>query len=359
MEEKTIKGNSVNLKNGMSTDKKVIISIITVVLVIALGLFGWFYYANNLRAVVKFDGGSLTVSEFSMYYKAFAPQYEYYQYPAEEIPELIANEAAANKILLLKAEQEGFKLKNEDKKEIDDMFKDEDRRQSMIDAGIDPDQMIKIYYNDAVINEYLNKVKEDFTEEEVIAYLKDTYDESVNMTEYVTRHILFLAVDDYGAPLEDDKKAEKKTEAEGVLAKALAGEDFAKLAVEYSEDEQTAKVGGLYNVYLDERTDKAYTEATKNLNAGSITTALVESTYGYHIIKLDKKNDNGRVNSDYDRLSMAYKKVDEIRDAMNMKINEKVLASIVESITGIKLDTSSDHDHESENTGTDETQIER
>lgn len=356
--EKTVK-EVKDIKIGMSTDKKIIIAIVVSVLVIALGIFTWFYYNNNLRPVVTFDGGNLTAAEYSIYYKTFAPQYEYYQYPAAEIPNLIANEAAANKILLIKAKEAGFTLTAEDKAKIDDMFKDEERVQSIIDAGIDPVQMKEIYYNDAIITSYINKLKSDFTAEEVTAYLKKTYGETVNMNEYVTRHILFKTVDDYGSALDADKKAAAKTKAEAALARALAGEDFAALAKELSEDDGTKQNGGLYNVYLDDRTDAAYSKAAEALTVGSVTTALVESSYGYHIIKLDAKNDAGRVNSDYERQSMAYSKIDEIRDSVNVQIKKEALIKVVEGITGKKVEeTTQDTTNQTTNetTGTEAAQ---
>lgn len=345
-----------DIKIGMSTDKKIIIAIVVSVLVIALGIFTWFYYNNNLKAVVTFDGGSLTAAEYSIYYKTFAPQYEYYQYPAAEIPNLIANEAAANKILLLKAEEAGFKLTDEDRAKIDEMFKDEERVQSIIDAGIDPVQMKQIYYNDAIITAYINKLKTDFTNEEVTAYLKKTYGETVNMNEYVTRHILFKTTDDYGSALDADKKAAAKAKAEAALARALAGEDFAALAKELSEDDGTKNDGGLYKVYIDERTDAPYTKAIEGLTVGSVTTALVEGSYGYHIIKLDAKNDTGRVNSDYERQSMAYSKIDEIRDSVNVQIKKEALMSVVEGITGRKVEEATEDTTNQTNNETVETE---
>lgn len=357
MDEKEKKVKEVkDIKIGMSTDKKIIIAIVASVLVIALGIFAWFYYNNNLKPVVTFDGGNLTAAEYSIYYKTFAPQYEYYQYPAAEIPNLIANEAAANKILLLKAKEAGFTLTAEDKAKIDEMFKDEERVQSIIDAGIDPVQMKEIYYNDAVITAYINKLKTDFTSDEVTAYLKKTYGDSVNMTEYVTRHILFKTVDASGSPLDDEKKAAAKSKAEAALARALAGEDFAALAKELTEDDGTKADGGLYKVYLDERTDTAYTNAVKALTVGSVTTALVEGSYGYHIIKLDAKNDTGRVNSDYERQSMAYSKIDEIRDSVNVKVQKEALIKVVEGITGKKVEESTDtNTQDTNNQTTNET----
>jgi parvulin-like peptidyl-prolyl isomerase len=86
-----------------------------------------------------------------------------------------------------------------------------------------------------------------------------------------------------------------KTKAEDVLAKAKAGEDFAKLADEFSEDPgnkdpQTQKgKGGLYENVEKGRMVKEFEEAALALEPGQIADKPIETQFGYHIIKLDSK----------------------------------------------------------------------
>jgi len=324
-------------KLPVSNDKKVIIAIVTAVLVIAFVIFGWFYYNNNLKPVVTFDGGNLTTSEFTIYYKTFAPMLEYYGYAADAIPTQIANKAAIDKIILLKAKEAGVKLSDADKAKVDEIFKDQAQIKKFTDDGIDPIKMKQLYYNDYIITAYINKLKGELTNEEVTAYLKTTYGEAVDMTEFVTRHILFSTIDSTtGSAMTAEKKAEVKVKAEAALARVLANEDFATLAKELSEDPGTKELGGVYKMYLDENTATEYRDAVKNLSVGSTTTALVETSYGYHIIKLDSKVENGRVNSDSDREVIASSKIDEIGKTKNMKVNDVILKKLVETITGKK-----------------------
>ncbi len=87
----------------------------------------------------------------------------------------------------------------------------------------------------------------------------------------------------------------KKTKAEEILAKVKAGEDFAKLADENSEDpgnknQQTGKTnGGLYKFTDKDSLDPAFKTAMTTLEAGKISDTLVESSFGYHIMKLESK----------------------------------------------------------------------
>ncbi len=82
---------------------------------------------------------------------------------------------------------------------------------------------------------------------------------------------------------------EKKTKAEQILSRAKAGEDFAKLADEFSEDPGTKGKGGLYEDVTKGKMVPAFEQSALALEPGQIAANLVETPYGYHIIKLEKK----------------------------------------------------------------------
>lgn len=83
----------------------------------------------------------------------------------------------------------------------------------------------------------------------------------------------------------------KRATAEMVLQRAKAGEDFGKLAKEFSEDRTTKNSGGLYKDW--EKGGGFWTEAENvalNLQKGQVADKLVETKDGFHIIQLvDKK----------------------------------------------------------------------
>lgn len=79
----------------------------------------------------------------------------------------------------------------------------------------------------------------------------------------------------------------KKEKAEEVLKKVLEGEDFAQLAKENSDDPGSKEKGGEYDFvkkgsFVPEYEDVIF---NKNLVNGSIYPSLVESSFGWHIIK--------------------------------------------------------------------------
>ncbi len=90
--------------------------------------------------------------------------------------------------------------------------------------------------------------------------------------------------------------AEKKAKAEEILKRAKSGEDFAKLANEFSEDPgnknpQGELQGGLIKDVPKGKMMPEFEAAALALEPGQIAPNLVETPYGFHIIKLEKKSE--------------------------------------------------------------------
>jgi parvulin-like peptidyl-prolyl isomerase len=88
----------------------------------------------------------------------------------------------------------------------------------------------------------------------------------------------------------------KRAKAEEVLARAKNGEDFAALANEFSEDPgnkgpKGEMQGGLYKDITKGKMVAPFETAALALEPGQIAPDLVETDYGYHIIKLEKKGE--------------------------------------------------------------------
>jgi len=89
---------------------------------------------------------------------------------------------------------------------------------------------------------------------------------------------------------------DKKDKAEQILSRAKAGEDFSKLADEFSQDpgNKNAKgesQGGLYKDVPKGRMMPAFEQSALALEPGQIAENLVETPYGYHVLKLEKKGE--------------------------------------------------------------------
>ncbi|MEP7075376.1 MAG: peptidylprolyl isomerase [Acidobacteriota bacterium] len=104
-----------------------------------------------------------------------------------------------------------------------------------------------------------------------------------DITQYISAHPEF----DTGA---------KRTKALAVLKRAKAGEDFAALANQFTEDQGNKGVNGKRNggLYADVRKGvmvAPFEQAALALEPGQISPDLVESDFGFHIIKLEKKSE--------------------------------------------------------------------
>ena len=335
-EKKKIKEEKKAVKNAnKSNESKVVVGIVMTILILALAIFGFYFYKTNFEVVAKFKGGSVTKAEYDVYYKTFAEILSYYYgYPDSIIPEEIAKKAAIDKVIVGLAKEAGTKLSEEDQASLDELFNNDEYIQEFISQGMDIDKTRTLYYNDYLITQYLADLQENVSDETMLEYIKEYYGEDADLYEYQTSHILIKTVDDSSNALSDEEKAAVKSKAEGLLARALAGEDFATLAKENSEDSGTASDGGVYVCYDDGYTVDEYINAVKSLEVGGVTTALVETSYGYHIIKLDAKVENGRLNNSTERELYVNDFTDGLEEEYEVTVDEEILNNYIISVTG-------------------------
>lgn len=83
---------------------------------------------------------------------------------------------------------------------------------------------------------------------------------------------------------DESVNAEAKAKAEEILVKVKAGEDFATLAKQYSQD-TTASAGGDLGFFAKGKMVSEFENAAFALKVGEVS-GLVKTVYGYHIIKV-------------------------------------------------------------------------
>lgn len=88
----------------------------------------------------------------------------------------------------------------------------------------------------------------------------------------------------------------KKTKAEQILNRAKTGEDFAQLANEFTEDPGNQGAdgkgqGGIYTNVAKGVMVAPFERAALALEPGQVAPVVVESEFGYHIIKLERKGE--------------------------------------------------------------------
>ena len=101
-------------------------------------------------------------------------------------------------------------------------------------------------------------------------------------------HILLTTLDPKtGVEMTDEQKAAKRKQMEGLLKRARDGEDFAKLAREFSEDPGSKDKGGEYTFPRGQMVPEFETAAF-GLKTNQVSD-IVTTRYGYHIIKSEDK----------------------------------------------------------------------
>jgi len=130
--------------------------------------------------------------------------------------------------------------------------------------------------------EYIELKASDFAKPIDDAALKAEYDREMAdfkpVTERHAAHILIEA----NPPLNDEQT---KALAESIAKRAAAGEDFAKLAAQYSDDVGSKNNGGDLGTTKGDAFPPVFEQALATLKSGEVS-APVKSEAGYHIIKL-------------------------------------------------------------------------
>jgi len=136
-------------------------------------------------------------------------------------------------------------------------------------------------------------------------------------------HILLNTRDADGKDLPDDKKLAKHKDAEVLLKRARAGEDFAKLAKENSDDTASRDRGGEYQFPRGQMAPE-FEAAAFSMKTNEISD-IVTTQFGYHIIKLSEKIPAKKVElakvapnvKDYLAQEQMRKRQQEVQDYMN------------------------------------------
>ncbi|MGB8012894.1 MAG: peptidyl-prolyl cis-trans isomerase [Terriglobales bacterium] len=129
------------------------------------------------------------------------------------------------------------------------------------------------------------------SDQELQSYYDQHRDEYRAPEQVKVSHILIKTPLPAPGAKEDDKAiADARSKAEDVLKQVKAGGDFAKLAEKYSDDPGSAKLGGELGWIGRGRTVPEFEKAAFTLGKGQ-TSDLVKSSYGFHIIRVEDKQD--------------------------------------------------------------------
>ena len=136
-------------------------------------------------------------------------------------------------------------------------------------------EQVKIDYITLSADDLSNEIQ--VTEDDINNYYQENIARYTQPEQRRVAHILI----EFG----DDEAAAKK-QAENLLAKLKQGEDFAKLAQEYSADTISGENGGDLDWIEKGAMDEAFDDAAFALKEVGQMSGIVKSSFGFHIIKL-------------------------------------------------------------------------
>ena len=291
---------------------------------------------NGENAVVTFTEGGISSDELYNSLKE--------SYGAERLMNLIDS-----KLL-----NEKYETTTEEKSYINQTVKSTKEAAKKVNA--DFNLYLTYYYglkNESEFRDYLSLNykrslwAKEYAEETVTEKQIKEYYETEVVGDIDASHILITVDTKDGATEEEKKSAEQKAydKAKEIIEKLKKGEDFSKLAKEYSKDSTTASKGGsLGKINKGDYADEVF-EALKNLKDGSYSTSPVKSSYGYHIVYRTSQDKKAELNDELtkeikttigkeiaDESGFSVKALKALREKNNMKFEDTELEKEFEKL---------------------------
>lgn len=320
-------------------------------LILVCGVFFTSCNVVDATSVATVNGENISKSVFNFYLSQVKSQLQtentenYWETaeidgrPALEVAkEQALEEAVKMTVVGQKAKEMGMKLSQEDKTNIGKQKKSAISQmggqsafeENLKQIGITEEDYQKI----AELYALSNKLITEATDVDD-ATAKDYFDKNIVRV----KHILIMTVDSStGKALSEDKISEAKAKAEDILAKAKAGDDFDSLVAEYSEDPGSISnpdgyyLGKGFALGSNGGMVEPFETASLALGVDEISD-IVETSYGYHIIKRYANDDSVfEENKDqiiyYAKSSQFEDTLEEWYNSADIKINEKDYNSV-------------------------------
>ncbi len=318
----------------MIKNKRVWVSI-ALACVMMLGVVGC---GSKSQPVATIDGEPLLEENYRAYLfsvkmqmeQGFGPEIWEIEMEGESMEDVAKERALESAVAMFvtskKAKEMDIKLTSEEKEEAKKIAADyvEQLKEPLAQEGISEGVMKNMMEEILISQKVLDALSEQFVPSEDQEEFEKFVEENKTYFEEVTaQHVLINTVNEAGEPLPEDQLKEAKETADKVLASALAGEDMGKLAKEYSQDPGSKDKNGEYTFPRGQMVPE-FEEAAFNGEEGKVHPELVETVYGYHIVKTLKK-----ASADEEKMKKAFEE--------NQKA-EYVNSEIDEWITGAKVE---------------------
>lgn len=310
-------------------NKKIILGLCGLLLIsiFATGCKQEIEVKDGSKVAVKIDGGKITATDY------------YNKIKQNNVSVLI--DMIDRKLLEKKypeTDEENDQVEGQIK-QLKDNYKDEETLNQILTQyfGVSNEEELEVmlrleFKREKAVKDYISKNLKD---KEIDKYYKDEIYGQVEAS-----HILIRPSVSEDATEDEITEAEKeaKKTAKEIIKKLNNGEDFAKLAKKYSEDEASAVNGGKLGYFELDTMVEEFSEAAKELKVDEYTKEPVKSSFGYHIILKTGQKDKPELKDVKDSIKekLTLQKLDEdatlyyqtlidIRKENNIKWNDTVL----------------------------------
>ncbi len=250
-----------------------IVGVIILLIIAAFLLFDKLYEKKDIAA--KVNGEEITIQNIEEQYNQMPLEYRNLV-----TKENILNQTINEFLLLQEAEKQGIKVTNDEVSEtLNEVIKNSGLSEQEFEEVLEEQNLTMMYLeeyykklltiNKLIEEHVLNKIS--VSDEEMIEYYESNKNEFVVPEHVNASHILVNTTQ----------------EAEEILILIDQGDDFAELARERSQC-TSAQFGGNLGPFTRGMMVKEFEDAAFSMEVGEIS-GIVESSFGYHIIKLHEK----------------------------------------------------------------------
>lgn len=217
--------------------------------------------------------------------------------PEEEIAQVATQRIVEQKLLAQEATRFGVKP---DEQRIAQMMQMTERQAGGRDklegilakGGSNPAQLEQMFREMELGRAFIAQQVQptiEVSDQEIATFYAEHPQDFMREEQVRARHILAKL----DASADESARAAARGKAEQARQRALAGEDFAALAKELSDDASAAQ-GGDLGFFEKARMVPAFADAAFALQPGEIS-AVVETQFGYHVIKVEERRPAGPV----------------------------------------------------------------
>lgn len=303
---------------------KIVITVALLVVIAVIGVVAGIAYRNysfEKKYVATVGGEKITVPEFRLFLTLVQNEFEanagvdkndeaaWKAFWKTKVEGEVAEEKAKNqaldrlkefKILLIKAKESKVELEKEDldkvKSEMDRTIEDEGKgNKSAANAALKKKYGITLANYESIYKNFM-LANGKFAEKEASKNppddkkLNDYFEENKNRFGDAKVKMVKISITDPAtqAPLAEGELIDKKAMADDVLKKAQAGEDFAKLVTDYSEDiTRNDDDGNVIIAKDDTSVDQKIRDWVMTAKDGEIK--RIDAADGYYVLKFVNK----------------------------------------------------------------------